>query len=152
MDGGGMGMYGMGMGPMGGCMGFHPMGGMGGGPMGFAGPGCMGMGSDALFKMMLQGSVLGQASSEMMLLLPNDLLHLCLIPQGHLAEIAHRCEVRIDLRADVTPSQRQVALTGTVVANSMAAYFLQERAFQHFCKNAASGCSGCGGGATSGSM
>lgn len=151
-SGGGMGGHASGMG---GPMGFgSPMGmyGMGGmncmGPMGPMGGMAMGgacMGGEAVFRMMLQGSVLGQAPSEMVLVLPNELLHQCLIPQGHLAEIARKCEIRIDLRGE-DAATRQVALMGTIVANAMAAYFLQERAFQHMCNSAGAGSGNAGSG------
>jgi len=122
------------------------MGGMGGGMMGMGGmgmPGCMdpmgglgmmgGMpgGNEAMFKAALQSSLVAGSSSQLHLLLPNRLLQQALVPQGHLAEIANKCQIRIDLGQEVQPDLRQVTLCGGVAANSVAAYFLQERALQH---------------------
>merc|ERR1719316_2081767 len=82
------------------------------------------------FEAALQGSMLGQHQAQLALLLPAELLQQALIPHGHLAEIAQKCNINIDLGAELS-SMRQVSLTGTVAANAMAAYFLQERSLQY---------------------
>jgi hypothetical protein len=124
-----MGGSSMGMGgPMGGPMGMmNPMG-----MMGMAGMGGMGMGAmgPMAFQACLQQSMLGQHQAQLMLMLPVDLLQQALIPHGHLAEIANTCSINIELGAEVS-SMRQVSLKGTVAANAMAAYFLQERSLQY---------------------
>merc|ERR1719277_769234 len=96
--------------------------------------------NEAMFQQALQSSAMNGGQTQLHLLLPQELLQRALIPNGHLGEIAQRCQVRLDLGADVAPNRRQVTLTGAVAANAMAAYFLQERASQF-------GGSGCGGGA-----
>merc|ERR1719263_1620337 len=94
------------------------------------GMGMGGMGPMA-FEAALHNSMLSQHQAQLALLLPVDLLQQSLIPQGHLADIAQKCRITIDLGAEVSPSMRQVSLTGTVAANTMAAYFLQERTLQY---------------------
>lgn len=131
--GGPMGMGGqMGMGGMGGPMGM--MNGMGGpmGMMGMGGMGGMGMGAmgPMAFQAMLQQSMMGQHEAQLAVLLPVDLIQQVLIPHGHLAEIAQTCNISIDLGAEIS-SMRQVSLRGTIAANAMAAYFLQERSLQY---------------------
>merc|ERR550534_2796024 len=96
--------------------------------------------NEAMFRAALSSGIHG-GQSQLLVLLPAELVQRVLIPRGHLAEIAQRCQVRIDLGADVPPNLRQVSLGGSVVANAMAALFLQERALQF---GAASG--GAGGG------
>jgi len=123
---------------MGGMGGMGGLGGMGMGMMGNAGMmgglGLMGMGggpaNDAMFSAALT-SASSQASSQLQLLMPSELLQKSLIPNGHLAEIAQKCRIQLDLGADVAPNQRQVCLSGTIAANAMAAYFLQERSMQY---------------------
>merc|ERR550525_916370 len=106
---------------MGGGMGMGSMGtgGMGGGMMGNTQ-------NEMAFQLMLQ-QMGGQPQAQLSLLLPKHLLHDILIPQGHLSDIAQRCQIRIDLGADVSPNKLQVTLAGTLVGNTMAAYLLQER-------------------------
>merc|ERR1712070_986843 len=100
------------------------MGGMGMGSMGG-----MGMSSETSLMMAFHGNAVMQGPhSQLLLLLPVGLLEQALVPRGHLQEIAQRCQIRIDLGAEVPPKMRQVAFTGPVVANTLAAYFLQERA------------------------
>merc|ERR1719433_831606 len=94
--------------------------------MGMAGTG----GSAAAFQMALQSSMLGQAGSKLLLLLPVDLLQQALVPHGHLSDIAQRCQICIDLGPEVHPNMRQVSLSGSVTANAVAVYLLQERAAQ----------------------
>jgi len=113
-------------------------GGCGFGPMGMMGMGgfdCMGgfgsLGSEMMFRAALQGSMIAGSSSQLHLLLPSSLLQESLIPKGQLAEIAQKCQVRIELGQDVPPDLRQVTLRGGLAANAVAAYFLQERALQH---------------------
>merc|ERR1719163_1653205 len=98
------------------------------GMMGMAGMGGMGMAAmgPMAFQAMLQQSMLGQHQAQLALLLPVDLLQRALVPHGHLAEIAQTCNINIDLGVELA-SMRQVLLTGTVAANAMAAYFLQEQ-------------------------
>mmetsp|Transcript_51742 Transcript_51742/g.160307 ORF Transcript_51742/g.160307 Transcript_51742/m.160307 type:complete len:131 (-) Transcript_51742:343-735(-) len=124
---GGMG----GMGLMGGNMGMAGIG-MGGmnGMSGMSGVSSTGV-QEAMFKVALQSSMLGQVNTQLMFLLPMELLQKVLVPRGHLAEIAQRCQIHIDLGAEVPPSMRQVSFVGPVSANAMALYFLQERAAQH---------------------
>merc|ERR1719424_1399854 len=105
-----------------GQMGMMGMGGMGGMGMGAMGP--------MAFQAVLQQSMLGQHQAQLLLLLPVDLVQQALIPHGHLAEIAQTCNIGIDL-GDELSGMRQVSLTGTVAANAMAAYFLQERSLQY---------------------
>merc|ERR1712107_478029 len=114
----------MGMGGMG-SMGMDMMGGMGMGMGGIPG------GNEGMFRAALQSSVMAGTSSQLHVLLPERLLQQALIPSGRLTEIANRCQIRIDLGMEVQPNLRQVTLVGGVAANSMAAYFLQERALQH---------------------
>jgi len=109
------------------------MGGMGGCGMDFMNMGMMGMGANEL---MLRAALQGQhplqsaAVSQLLILLPDTIIQKVLVPQGYLTEIAQRCHVRIDLGSAVPPNLRQVALSGSVAANSTAVYFLQEKALQ----------------------
>jgi len=107
------------------------MGGMMGGGMDMMGMGMMGgMGaSDAMFRQALAMGG-GGSQTQLHLLLPQDMIQRALIPNGHLADIAARCQIRIDLGADMPPNLRQVTLHGSVAANSMAAYFLQQTCLQ----------------------
>merc|ERR1712060_620567 len=99
---------------------------------GMCGGMCGGMGgSEAMFRAALQGNMGGTVMSQLSLLLPAELLSKSLVPHGHMAEIAQRCGIRIDLGDKVPPDMCQVGFTGSVVANAMAAYFLQERALQY---------------------
>merc|ERR1719265_1437976 len=125
--GGGQGMGG----PMGMGMG-NPMMGMGMGPMGMMGMGGMGTmcANPLAFRQILSQSMMGQHQAQLMLLLPVDLIEQCLIPQGHFSDICQACNINLDLGAEMS-GMRQVSLTGTVAANAMAAYFLQERSLQH---------------------
>jgi len=118
-----MGMGGMG-GPMSMMSGMGPMGMMGMGAMGMAGMGPM------AFQAMLQQSMLGQHQAQIAILLPADLIQQALIPDGHLSQIAQTCSISIDLGAEIS-GMRQVSLAGTVAANAMAIYFLQERSLQY---------------------
>merc|ERR1719161_181089 len=104
--------------------GMGPMGMMGMGAMGMAGMGPM------AFQAMLQQSMLGQHQAQIAILLPADLIQQALIPDGHLSQIAQTCSISIDLGAEIS-GMRQVSLAGTVAANAMAIYFLQERSLQY---------------------
>mmetsp|Transcript_27881 Transcript_27881/g.64994 ORF Transcript_27881/g.64994 Transcript_27881/m.64994 type:complete len:111 (+) Transcript_27881:1-333(+) len=104
--------------------------GSGMGMMGMGG-GMWGGGNLSMLGAALNGSMLGNFQSQLLLLLPADLLQQALVPHGHLAEIAQRCPVRIDLGAEVPPNLLQVSVTGPVAANALAIYFLQERAAQY---------------------
>eukprot|EP00971_Amphidinium_carterae_P026691 526496-Amphidinium_carterae.2 len=101
------------------------------GQMGLGGPlggfGAAGM-NETLMRAAFQEGI-GNLTGQLLLLLPAKLLHQTLIPHGHLGEIANACGIRIELGAEHPPNQ-QVALAGGVVANAMAAYFLQERMLQ----------------------
>mmetsp|Transcript_73665 Transcript_73665/g.185689 ORF Transcript_73665/g.185689 Transcript_73665/m.185689 type:complete len:583 (-) Transcript_73665:144-1892(-) len=123
---GGMGMGGMGMGnPMMGGMGMGNMMGMGmGNPM----MGGMASQNERAFMAALQAS--GINSAQLTLLMPQGLLQNVLIPRGIMAEIAQRSGAKIDLGAESPAGMRQVALTGTMVANSLASLFLQEKVIQ----------------------
>eukprot|EP00747_Dinoflagellata_sp_TGD_P168603 gnl/TRDRNA2_/TRDRNA2_195379_c0_seq1.p2 gnl/TRDRNA2_/TRDRNA2_195379_c0~~gnl/TRDRNA2_/TRDRNA2_195379_c0_seq1.p2 ORF type:complete len:111 (-),score=25.10 gnl/TRDRNA2_/TRDRNA2_195379_c0_seq1:85-417(-) len=100
---------------------------------GMMGMGGMGMSQEAIFFNNLQQftGMAGQMSSQVMVLLPVNLLTNALVPHGHLGDIAQKCNVRIDLGAEVPPNMRQVSIQGTLVANTMVVYFLQERAMQY---------------------
>lgn len=113
-----------GMGPMGTMSG---MGGMAGSAGGFMGLG----GGEALFRLAMQSSVACQMSTQLLLVVPAELLQKALVPHGHLGDIAQRCNVRIDLGAEVMPCLQQVSITGSIACNTVAAYFLQERAAQY---------------------
>ena len=76
--------------------------------------------------LLLSSSSLAQASSQMHILLPERLVQHALIPHGHLTEIAHKCNVRIDVGPEVLPIHRAIHLIGTVISNTFAAYCLQE--------------------------
>merc|ERR1719215_1712401 len=97
--------------------------------MGMGGIGMGAMGPVA-FQAVLQQSMLGQHQAQLALLLPVDLVQQALIPRGHLAEIAQTCNIGIELGNELS-GMRHVSLTGTVAANAMAAYFLQERSIQY---------------------
>merc|ERR1719361_2346163 len=119
------------MGGMGGMMG--NMGNMGPtsgmdfmhGGMGMLSNNMMGMGNEAMFRAALQSSMQGQSNAQLLILLPVDLLQQILVPQGHLAEIAQKCGIRIDLGMELPNNMCQVAFTGPIASNAMAAYFLQ---------------------------
>mmetsp|Transcript_19258 Transcript_19258/g.57840 ORF Transcript_19258/g.57840 Transcript_19258/m.57840 type:complete len:120 (+) Transcript_19258:1-360(+) len=103
------------------------------------GVGMMGMGvgmgamgcSEGAFRTLLQSSTVGQLPGQLLLLLPAELMQKALVPHGHLADIAQKCQIRIDMGAEVSPNLIQVSLSGPAVANAMATYFLQERAAQY---------------------
>merc|ERR1712232_573839 len=105
----------------------------GGAASGFAGLGtfaqpqapCMPMGG--MFDMMHQwhGGVNAMTMSRLQLLLPRNVVQDCLVPAGHLAEVARSCKVQIDLCDEVTPNMLRVTVTGTCVNNSLAALVLQ---------------------------
>eukprot|EP00927_Polykrikos_kofoidii_P013364 TRINITY_DN15822_c0_g1_i1.p1 TRINITY_DN15822_c0_g1~~TRINITY_DN15822_c0_g1_i1.p1 ORF type:complete len:550 (-),score=86.02 TRINITY_DN15822_c0_g1_i1:377-1819(-) len=72
--------------------------------------------------------------STLSLLLPGHVIDTTLVPRGHLAEVAQRCGVRIDVGpVAVAPDARAVMLTGTVVANALAVLQLQWRLAQCAC-------------------
>eukprot|EP00928_Gymnodinium_smaydae_P028480 TRINITY_DN21710_c0_g1_i1.p1 TRINITY_DN21710_c0_g1~~TRINITY_DN21710_c0_g1_i1.p1 ORF type:complete len:286 (-),score=20.06 TRINITY_DN21710_c0_g1_i1:85-942(-) len=84
-----------------------------------------------LYRLLVSSSVISQAQSQMRLILPDDLIQKALVASGHMAAIAHKCNIRIDLDSEVLPSQRMVILTGTVLSNSIAAYLMQEGLFRY---------------------
>jgi len=63
--------------------------------------------------------------STVYLLLPHRVVHSLLVPRGEFSEMAHRCDVQIDVGALVPPSECQVVLKGTVVKNTLAIFHLQ---------------------------
>eukprot|EP00930_Biecheleria_cincta_P048366 TRINITY_DN33691_c0_g1_i1.p1 TRINITY_DN33691_c0_g1~~TRINITY_DN33691_c0_g1_i1.p1 ORF type:complete len:675 (-),score=109.27 TRINITY_DN33691_c0_g1_i1:37-1767(-) len=69
----------------------------------------------------------GMFRSQLHLLLPHDVIRSALVPWGQMTEIALGCNVQIDLGNEVAPNQLQVVVTGTCLANSMAALALQFR-------------------------
>merc|ERR1712146_34829 len=101
------------------------MGGMMPGMMGAGGMGGMGMSNEAQF--MQQLGMGQQPQAQLQILLPTPVLQQFLIPRGIMAEICQKCNVRMDLGAEVPPNQRQVCISGTIVANSMAVLLIQER-------------------------
>ena len=71
------------------------------------------------------------ACARLPLLLPRRVVEESLVPHGHMAEIARRCCVRIDLEAVLPGDLRTVTLTGPVVANALAVLHLQWRTAQY---------------------
>jgi len=71
------------------------------------------------------GSQCGAPCGQLHLLLPRAVVQGKLVPDGHLAAIAQACSVQIDLADGATPEQLCVVVSGTVVANSLAALMLQ---------------------------
>merc|ERR1740123_1605263 len=114
---GAMGQLGM-NGPMGMGMG---MGAMGNPMMG-------GMNNERAFLSALQAS--GINSAQLTLLLPQALVQNILVPRGLMAEIAQRSGAKIDLGQEGPVGMRQVMLSGTMVANSLASLYLQEKVIQ----------------------
>merc|ERR1711937_920967 len=82
-----------GLGPMGTMSGMGGMSGNVGGLMGGLG------GGEALFRLALQSSVVCQMSTQLLLLVPAELLQKALVPHGHLVDIAQRCRSQGPLRA-----------------------------------------------------
>merc|ERR1739848_983871 len=125
-------MGGMGMGGMGSIGGMGSVSGMGmssGGIGGFGGGLGSGLGGEAAFQAALQQlTLVGHANSQLSLVMPASLIQQSLVPQGHLADIAKKCSIRIDLGEEVKPSMRAINFTGTAASNAMAAYLLQDRA------------------------
>merc|ERR1719420_785342 len=115
-----MGMGGMGMGGMGG-MGAGGMGGMGMGMGGLSG-------NEKQFLTALQNS--GVNNAQLTILLPQNILQNVLIPRGIMQEIAQRSGSQINLGAENPAGMRQVNLSGTMIANSMAVLYLQEKVLQ----------------------
>lgn len=70
-------------------------------------------------------SQLGLAHSQLMLLVPEQALQELLIPSGHMQAIAQRCQVRLDLDPELRGGRRQVMLSGTVLGNAAASYWIQ---------------------------
>lgn len=132
--GGGNGMSGVGgMGGMGSMSGMGGMGGLGISPGGLGGMGVgVGLGGAAggLDHALQQMARAGPPSSQLSLVMPASLIQQSLVPRGHIADVAQRCCVRVDLGEEVPPSGRVVSLTGTAASNAFAAYLLQERALQ----------------------
>merc|ERR1719374_469868 len=129
----GPGMGGMGMGSMGNQGNYmnhmsqmgrqDGMGGMCVGNMGGVG----GSSAEKEFFSALEAS--GVNNAQITLLLPQEMVYNVLIPRGIMAEIAQKSGSKIDLaenRAGMTPT----TLTGTMMANSLAALYLQDAALE----------------------
>lgn len=84
------------------------------------------LGQVRIEQLLAPSSVIGNWPSQVLLLVPDELLQRALIPKGVLAEVAARCGVRIDLGPLAQPCHRQVLVTGTVVGNAAAVYWLQD--------------------------
>merc|ERR1712176_696227 len=84
--------------------------------------------NEPVFRAALSSAGPGQPTAQLMLVLSERLVHQSLIPYGHLAEIAEKCQIRVDLGAEVSAGMLQINLSGSIAANSMAAYMLQDRA------------------------
>merc|ERR1719409_1129608 len=98
-----------------------------GGMMGGMG-GMMGMGmspNEQAFMKAMQAS--GINNAQLTMLVPQNLIQNILIPRGFMMEIAQRSGTQIDLGPEGPPGMRQVVLNGTMVANSMASMYLQEK-------------------------
>jgi len=102
---------------------FNPLGQTGGVGVGMDGS------SESKFREALEKGMIAASTNQMHLLLPSSLLQDLLIPQGHLADVAKKCQVQIDLGQTVD-KLRQVTLKGGLAANAYAAYLLQEKAHQ----------------------
>lgn len=71
------------------------------------------------------------ACSRLHLLVPRRAVEGVLVPRGHLAEIAQRCCVQIDLEGSARDLDATIlTLTGSVAANALAALHLQWRVMQ----------------------
>merc|ERR1719321_2412762 len=97
------------------------IGGMGGSSVSMDGQ----SGNERAFHNALQAS--GISRSQLTLLLPSNILQNVLIPRGIVQEIAQRSGSTINLGIESPVNMRQVQLTGTMVANSLAALYLQEK-------------------------
>merc|ERR1712066_339475 len=99
--------------------------------MGMGNPMLSGIGNspnERAFLNALQAS--GISNAQLTLLIPQALVQNILIPRGFMAEIAQRSGCKIDLGSESPAGMRQVALSGTMVANAMASLFLQEKVLQ----------------------
>lgn len=67
---------------------------------------------------------------QLTLLLPQALVQNVLVPRGFMADICQRSGAKIDLGSETPMGMRQVTLSGTMVANSLASLFLQEKVIQ----------------------
>merc|ERR1740117_2020375 len=102
------------------------MGGMG---MGMGGMGGMGaMGNEGAFMQALQVSGINNATIT--LLMPVNLIQNILIPRGIMSEIAQRSGAKMDLGSEGPSGMLSVILTGTMIANSLASLYLQEKVIQ----------------------
>merc|ERR1712217_440299 len=71
--------------------------------------------------------------SQLQLILPTDVVKGKLAPKGQLGEVAHGCNVQIDLAEEVSPNALRVLLSGNCVSNALAALELQSRIFFATC-------------------
>merc|ERR1719335_5546 len=85
-------------------------------------------GSERAFMSALQAS--GATSSTLTLLVPQNMLQNVLIPRGIMQEISQKSGCAIDLGAEGPGDTRQVTVRGSMVANSLAALYLQEKVIQ----------------------
>merc|ERR1719161_2095822 len=101
------------------------MGAMGGNNMGMGGMGGnLGdmSGSERAFMSALQAS--GATSSQLTMLVPQNMLQNVLIPRGIMQEISRRSGCSIDVGAEGPSNTRQITVKGTMVNNSLAALYL----------------------------
>merc|ERR1719269_410721 len=98
--------------------------------MGMGNPmmGGMGAPNERAFMQALQAS--GINNAELTILVPATLVQNILVPRGFMAEIAQRSGCQIDLGNEGPAGMRQVNLSGTMMANSLASLYLQEKVIQ----------------------
>merc|ERR1712187_448325 len=102
-----------GMNPMMGGMGMNPM------MMGMGNPMMAAGMNERMFLSALQSS--GINNAQLTLLIPINLIQNILVPRGFMAEIAQRSGAKIDLGTEGPAGMRQVTVSGTMIANSLAA-------------------------------
>merc|ERR1740123_2438046 len=88
----------------------------------------MGSSNERAFMTALQAS--GINNAQLTLLIPQALVQNILVPRGIMAEIAQRSGAQIDLGSESPAGMRQVTLSGSMVGNSLASLFLQEKVIQ----------------------
>merc|ERR1712039_225679 len=84
--------------------------------------------NERMFLSALQSS--GINNAQLTLLIPINLIQNILVPRGFMAEIAQRSGAKIDLGTEGPAGMRQVTVSGTMIANSLAALYLQEKVIQ----------------------
>merc|ERR1719162_681933 len=90
--------------------------------------GMMGGNNERAFMQALQAS--GINNAKLTILVPVGLVQNILIPRGFMSEIAQRSGAQIDLGNEGPSGMRQVNLNGTMIANSLASLYLQEKVIQ----------------------